>query len=157
MGHTYLREVPSLCWVAPRRSYKGACDSSQGRGGGLFIFPLCRQRRQRLQCQLFHSLTRYGWNWKTEKCKKTNPDLCIVTKVVHAWRSESKVYTMLRQIDWCYTEIIPILTVWFSRVVNKDSSWWLRPSRGSVKLVSTNLTNLVPLEQFHRKPMGMST
>ncbi len=28
----------------------------------------------------------------------------------------------------------------------------LRPPRGSVKLVSTNLTNLVPLEQFHQKP-----
>ena len=24
-----------------------------------------------------------------------------------------------------------------------------------MKLVSTNLTNLVPLEQFHHKPMGM--
>ena len=31
----------------------------------------------------------------------------------------------------------------------------LRPPRGSVKLVSTKLTNLVPLEQFHHKPMGM--
>ncbi len=31
----------------------------------------------------------------------------------------------------------------------------LRPPRGSVKLLPTNLTNLVPLEQFHHKPMVM--
>ena len=31
----------------------------------------------------------------------------------------------------------------------------LRPLWGSVKLVSTKFTNLMPVEQFHQKPMGM--
>ena len=31
----------------------------------------------------------------------------------------------------------------------------IRPPQGSVKLVSPNLTNRVPLEQFHQKPMGV--
>ncbi len=31
----------------------------------------------------------------------------------------------------------------------------LRPPRGSVKVVSTKFTDLVPMEQFHHKPMGM--
>ena len=32
-------------------------------------------------------------------------------------------------------------------------SW--TPSSSTVKLVSTNFTNLVPVEQFHHKPVGM--
>ena len=45
---------------------------------------------------------------------------------------------------------ILISAKWYSQVCK------LRPPRGSLKLIRTNLTNLVSLEQFHHKPMGMN-
>ncbi len=47
----------------------------------------------------------------------------------------------------------------FSLFGTSINNWFhvipLRPPQGSVKLVSTNLTKLVPLEQFHQKPLGV--
>ncbi len=49
-----------------------------------------------------------------------------------------------------------ILIVYNETLVNAVELYFpfLRPPRGSVKLISTKFTNPVPVEQFHHKPMG---
>ena len=106
----------------------------------------------------------------------------VFVLAMHAWRCNTSgnhykpaAYGELCLRYSCATQVVPggslrlvLLVYWHLKTYLRggagvknslDIKFWIFQATtgeaGSVKLVSTNLTSLVPLEQFHHKPMIM--